>query len=388
MGKMKKRFTTLLIVFITALVALSAGFDYRFDLLSFEPLHQEYTADRDRAGLDFQWMWSDSMPEGVWQNGLYYPFLEVGGKDHQATDGFDESPWMGFMHLGETLGLARSTFTFDHWLSPVSFDFSFQGSMVLGMEGGMADMIGYDGVFFYGASASIADRFSMRIGLHHYCTHYGDGTLKLLGLDRNGIAFDPAGDANSNFTIYKKYIRMEALAVGFSIVPYDGIRLYTEMNFALPGLTDAFDTMIFAPTWFDPKNNIHVQNKDDSYNAMIVNFGIELSYPIFPKLGKTTLSYDCHAYEEGKIKYKPADLAKYPDYDPSYRAYYDKDAAWEFEHELVLSQEINDIVSFEIGWHNGRFPLNSMYYQRCNYVYVGARVNPDATVTLYDSAKR
>ena len=176
---MKKKLTTLLIVMLTAVVTISASFDYRFDLLSFEPLHQEYTADRDRAGLDFQWLWVDDMPEGVWQNGLYYEFKPFGGGEGQATDGFDEAPWMAMIHLGETLGLARSTFTFDHWLSPVSFDFSFQGSMVLGMEGGMADMIGYDGVFFYGASASIADRFSLRIGLHHYCTHYGDGTLKL-----------------------------------------------------------------------------------------------------------------------------------------------------------------------------------------------------------------
>lgn len=363
-----------------ALASASAGFGYKLDLLSFDPLHQEYTADRDRAGLDFQWLHVSEMPQGVYQNGHWFPFQEVGPK---CTDGFDTAPWMALIHLGETMGFFRSTFSFDHWLSPIAVDVSAQGSMVIGMEGGMADMIGYDGVFFYGATASIADRVSMRFGCHHYCTHYSDGTLKHLGIDRGALPWDP--EHNLDFTTYLKYIRMEALVLGLSVVPYDGIRLYGEVNMCVPKLTDAFDTIIFAPKWRDDTN--WVQKKDGSFHSLIVNFGLELSYPIFKKLGATTLSYDCHAYEEGRIKYKPEDLANYPDYDPAFRAYYDKNAPWEFEHELVLSQNVNEMVSFEIGWHNGRFPLNSYYHHRCSYIYIGARMNPSATVTAVDTGK-
>ena len=367
---------------------LFAGFSYRFDLLSFDPLHQEYTADRDRAGLDFQWTYVWGWPDGVYQSswdgsGLtFYPFQSAPGVKpggSTVSDGYDEFPWMGLIHLGETLGLARNTFSFDHWLSPISIGFAFQGSLLLGFEGGMADMVGYDGVFFYGAEMSVADKVSMRFGLHHYCTHYGDGTLKLLGLDMND-------KVNPGFQMYKKYIRMEAFVFGLSIHPWDFIRTYVEYNWISPLVTEHFDTGFFAPTWRGSK----VKDMPDSYNAGIVNFGIELSWPIFPKLGKTTLSYDCHAYEEGKIVYKKEDLKKevIGGKPLHLEPYYDANRPWEFEHELVLSQQINEIVSFEIGYHHGRFPLNSLYHVQSDYVYVGARVNPDATVTLFDTAEK
>lgn len=355
-----------------------ADFSYSLDLLSFDPLHQEYTADRDRAGMDFQWVYVDEFPEGVYQNGTFFKFGKPFSGDMWNVDGFDEMPWMGMIHLGETLSLFRNNFEFDHWLSPISFDFAFQGSMILGMEGGMADMIGYDGVFFYGGSMRIADKVSMRLGLHHYCTHFGDGTIKLLGLEK--------GHYSGQFQTNKKYIRMEAMAVGLSVEPIDGIRLYAEYNFLPKALLEYFDQEILAPKW--KEQNYHCQNKPDSYKAQIVNFGVELSYPIFKKLGKTTLSYDCHAYEEGKIVYKADDLAAYPDYDSSkYKAYYDGNRPWEFEHELVLSQEVSNTISIEIGYHNGRFPLNSFYFHRCNYGYVGIRFNPQDTVTIVDTAK-
>ena len=45
-------------------------------------------------------------------------------------------------------------------------------------------------------------------------------------------------------------------------------------------------------------------------------------------------------------------------------------------------------MDFEIGWDDGRFPLNRKYHLGCNYVHIAARVNPDAAVTVYDSARR
>ena len=69
------------------------------------------------------------------------------------------------------------------------------------------------------------------------------------------------------------------------------------------------------------------------------------------------------------------------------KPFYDPDRPWEFEHTINISQEINDLVSFDITWHYGRFMLNSYYDTKSQYVTIGARLDFDGTVTLYDSAR-
>lgn len=122
----------------------------------------------------------------------------------------------------------------------------------------------------------------------------------------------------------------------------------------------------------------------DSYGARIINFGIEFEYPIFKNLGMTRIAYGCAAYEEGKIVYKTEDLAAAGKDKP----YYDPDRPWEFEHTITISQEINDLVSCDITWHYGRFILNSYFATKSQYVTIGARLDFDGKVTLYDSDRQ
>ena len=47
-----KRIISILVILLLVPFMISAGFGYRFDILSLKPLYREYTADRDRAGMD------------------------------------------------------------------------------------------------------------------------------------------------------------------------------------------------------------------------------------------------------------------------------------------------------------------------------------------------
>ena len=351
------------LVMLLCAASAFAGFEYKLDLLSFKPLYGEFNADRNRAGLDLQYAYVyDGYPTYIYQGGNRFDF-------HENTT-WRVKPCFAVYHIGETLSLMRNTFTVDHWLSPIAIDLSVHGSLTNVMEGEIADTVGYDGVYFYGLSAQVSKYLSMRFGYSHYCTHYGDGTYKQL---------EQGGGVSPGFDEWFKYLRMDSALFGVSVFPVQGVRMYAEVNFNLKSTH-------LMPHTFSPSWTAVAPTADDvpaSYGARIVSFGIELEYPIFKKLGMTRLSYGCRAFEEGKIVYKTEELEA----NGKDRAYYDPDRPWEFEHTINLAQDVNDLVSFEVTWHYGRFILNSYYATRSSYVSIGARLNFDGTVTLYDSGK-
>lgn len=267
------RKTFLILAIMACILFPLSAFDYRLDLISLTPLYEEYDADNHRASLDFQYgAIYQGYPEGFYQNDNYFPFVD--------SDVLRIRPFVATYHMGETLSLLKNTFTFDHWLSPIAFDF---------------------------------------------------------------------------------------------------LRVYAEIDFATK------DTIVlpyyFEPEW-GPGNSI-ADDLPSSYGARIVNFGIEFEYPIFKSLGMTRIAYGCAAYEEGKIVYRHEDLEA----AGRERPFYDPNRLWEFEHTINISQEINDLVSFDITWHYGRFMLNSYFDTKSQYVTIGARLDFDGTVTLYDSAR-
>lgn len=363
---MKKKLIVILLALILPLSLIFADFDYQLELFSFDPLYKEYMADKNKPELALNLSYyADGFPEYILQDDIHGSnyedyFIE---KFH-LTRPFAGAPFMVEINLGETISVLRHTFTFDHWLSPISFDFSWQGAINWYMEGEFADTIGYDGVYFFGLTMRIADVFSFRFGAHHYCSHYGDAVWKRI----------PVGQLKDFWVTYK-YERMDTLDLGLSVEPLDFLRVYFDINFPVPGITTNLRPWIFAPSWLDQDgkpNNPY----PDSYNALIINFGIELSYPIFKNLGDTTIAYDCHLFQDGKINYS----------DPDH-IFYDKNKPWDVDHTLTIAQEFNEWISLEISYHNGRAPFNNMYFQHVQYVSVGVRYNPDAAFTLYDSAK-
>lgn len=366
---MKKKLLLLLLLLV-ALTNIFAGFGYRLDLVSFSPLYKEYNGDRERASMDFQYAYvATGYPE------YFYQGYDA-GNDKVRFFKFNEDeplrdqPYIGVYRLGETLSLVQNTFTFDSWLSPIAFDFSFQGTLLGAMEGSMADIIGYDGIFFYGLTARVADMVSMKFGFNHHCSHYGDGTYKQL---------EDGGGVTEGFDEWFKYLRMDSLLFGLSIEPFSFLRLYGEINFNMK--STSILPNFFSPNWTN--NGPAADGVPDSYGAMIVNFGVELEHPVFKKLGMTRLSYHCRAHEEGKIAYRNEDLAAAGTNKP----FYDADRPWEFEHTVNLSQDINDLVSFDLTYHYGRFILNTYFATRSSYISLGGRLNFDGKINLVDVAR-
>ena len=224
------RKTLFIIAILACMLSPLSAFDYRLDLISLTPLYEEYDADNHRASLDFQYgAIYQGYPEGFYQNDTYFPFVD--------SEVLRIRPFVATYHMGETLSLLKNTFTFDHWLSPIAFDFAFQGSLTGVLEGEVADTIGYDGEYFFGMTMSIADVLSFRFGGSHYCSHYGDGSYKVIAT---------GGGVPSNFDEWFKYLRMDSMIFGLSIQPVDFVRVYAEIDFATK------DTSVL-PYYFEPE---------------------------------------------------------------------------------------------------------------------------------------
>lgn len=358
---MKKVFLSLVFAFLA--FPLIAGNGYQLDLISLDPLHKEYMAYRDNATASFNYAYMLSgLPDHIYQDSKDYDNVNV--DVFEFPNGLPGDEFVGFYKVGEAVGLLRNTISFDSPISPIAADFSFQPILNFLYEGGMADMIGYDGVYFFGFNFSIGDFFSARVGKHHYCTHYGDAVLK--SIDHSRI---------EDFYLTYKYVRMNGNVIGISLEPFEGFRLYGEYNW-LPEDISSWRPIIFRPSWIQNSKTTY----PEEYKARIVNFGVELSYPIFKKLGKTTLAYDCHMYEEGKIVYKNPDGSYITDKN---LIHYDPNASWQIEHGIVLNQEILDNISVEIGYHKGRAILNSMYYlEDSEWISFALKFNPDGKITL------
>lgn len=378
---MRKRLLLVLAIFIACTGTAFAEFNYQFDIVSFDPLHKEYFADRAKSELSISYLnYFEGFPDRVLQDGYISEVGEVNTiKVWKFNKTVTPEDKMIYLKIGETASLARSTFTFDHWLSPFAFDFSMQGTLQEFFKGGFDDNFGYDGIFFIGGTFRIADKVSMRIGRHHYCSHYGDATLKQIQ------DLDPpsANPPFSDFWLTYKYVRMDSMAFGLSIDATPNLRVYGELNYP-PRWIKSVRPDMFAPNWIT-RNGITVNpGYPDSYNARIINVGFELDYPIFKKLGSTTFGYDLHMYEEGKIIYNHETGDKVIDDNGVAKNYYfDKYAPWEFEHNIKLAQEISNEVSVEVTYHNGRSPFNNYYFQHTSYISIGARFNPKSTVTLF-----
>lgn len=232
--------------------------------------------------------------------------------------------------------------------------------------GAFDDSIGHDGIYFYGATLRVGDFMSMRIGNHHYCAHNGDAVFKSIQHSES--------TPFSEFWVMDKYIKADNVAIGLSLEPTSFLRVYGEYKFP-PRSIGSYRPYMFAPKWKEPKRN---KDYPDSYNARIVNVGVEVTYPIFKTLGKITIGYDLHMYEEGKVQYK-LENGSVPTFDD--------DAPWELEHNIRIAQELDTGISVEVAYHKGRAPLNNFFFQKTKYISVGMRYNPSYTSNIVNTAK-
>lgn len=364
---MQKKIFIIISMLFLGVASIFANLNYRFDLFSLDPLHKEYFADRARADMSLMFQkYKDGIADRVLQDTY----------TNNPSDPYDIKVWefsgdllaedtMMEVKLGETLSFFRNTITFDNkWISSISFDLSAQAVIQSFYSEEFNNGVGYDGIYFYGGTFKIGDMFSMRIGKNHYCSHYGDGIFKLV---HNDYLDNPSFD---EFNIGYKYIRMNSNVFGLSITPNPAIRFYGELNIPPKDIYSIRPNM-FAPNWLGKNTNY-----PDSYKARIVNFGIEFTYPIFKSLGNTTIGYDIHMYEEGKIVY---------DHLEGGSASYQESEPWEIEHNIVLAQEVNETTSFEITYHKGRSPFNNFFFLNTSYLGFGIRFNPNNTIKLFET---
>ncbi len=374
---MKKNIVLVVMIFCIVTSSLYASLNYKFDAFSLDPIYEEYFADRGRPDFSLsQINYYEGYPDRVLQDTHVRNNVENEVRKFTVFE-FDglikpENKFVA-LKIGETIALARSTFTFDNdFLSPIAFDISMQALLQHFYRGSFDDNVSYDGIYFMGGTFRIGKVVSMRVGLHHYCSHYGDATLKRIDADIDSNFGQNPGD----FGLTYKYVRMNDFSIGLSLDLTPNFRIYGELN--MPRKDMSLRPDYFAPNWI-LRNGLPV-NPDypDSYQARIVNVGFEYSTLIFKNLGPTTIGYDLHLYEEGKIVY---------DHINGGEAHYEEDAPWELEHNAKIAQELDKYISLEVAYHNGRSVMNSFFFQHTSTLTVGLRFNPDYTVNVFDTSK-
>lgn len=371
---MKKKIIVCFLLNILVLSSTFANFDYQFDLLSLDPNYKEYFAYRGRSDLSISYLYfTEGFPDKILQDYYFDGTSDTTPNQVKLFDFNADIPYkdqMVELKVGETLGLARNTFNFDSWLSPISFDFSFQGGLSFFFRGRFDDNIGFDGLYFYGVTCKIGDFISLRYGHHHYCSHYGDAILKRIDATMSD-------KVNEGFWLTYKYVRMQTKLFAISIEPCSWLRVYGEIDYPPRDIYSVRPDM-FAPNWITRNGQAINPDYPDSYNARIVATGVELTYPVFKNMGNTTIGYDLHLYEEGKVIY---------DHENGGDISFDDDAPWEMEHNIRIAQDLSNTISVELTYHNGRSPYNNSFFQHTQYVSVSFRCNPSDTLTLFNTKK-
>lgn len=368
---MNKKLFTFISLILFSISFLNANVNYKLDILTFDPIYKEYFADRARPDFSLsQINYYEGFPDRVLQD----THVDTGGEEITVTAWpFNETikPENKFisLKLGDTIALGRNTFTFDSFLSPVAFDFSMQALLQNFYRGSFDDNVSFDGIYFFGGTFKIGNILSFRIGKHHYCSHYGDATLKRI--DGNITSdFD-------DFGLTYKYVRMNTNVFGLSLDLTPNFRIYGEYDVPPKDIYSVRPDM-FAPNFITRNGQPINEDYPDSYKARIITVGVEFTYPIFKKLGNTTIGYDLHMYEEGKVIY---------DHVNGGAVYFDEDAPWELEHNVKLGQVLDENISLEIAYHNGRSVMNSYYFLHTETLTIGFRFNPDYTVNLINTEK-
>ncbi len=100
----------------------------------------------------------------------------------------------------------------------ITAELTFQGGLNVVFQGfGGANMLGFDGIFFFGAHAELLNALTVRYGLQHYSGHYGDETLENVR-KHSGSTAAPI-----------EYCKDNNILVGVSLPVGRSFRLYSEL---------------------------------------------------------------------------------------------------------------------------------------------------------------
>lgn len=265
------------------------------------------------------------------------------------------------LKTGLNIGFFRFSFK-----DMIEMELGFQGALNTVFQGfGGADNLGFDGVFFFGASMRLFQMVTVRAGLQHYSGHYGDETILNINKNIPGQGGDPI-----------EYTRDNNLLFGLSFKPISQLRVYADAS--LPLTKSWMHPAIHIPSWvIKPSSGefllgveaghegIGAPAFSDSYKAWIINAGVEVRYPL-RRVGSLFLAAEVTANQDGQT------LHTVGSYDP--------DNAWELEYTVGAGLEFDqDVGSSQarilVTYHDGRFPLLNFFYQRTKYISVGCSLS-------------
>ena len=83
------------------------------------------------------------------------------------------------MRMGDSISLLRFTYDGNNKLPKMEFEATVAGALntLFNLEGN-SNCLGFDGTWLAALNARIADRYVIRLGMHHFSGHYGDEILE------------------------------------------------------------------------------------------------------------------------------------------------------------------------------------------------------------------
>jgi hypothetical protein len=270
-------------------------------------------------------------------------------------DAYASENLYGQVKTGVNLGLFRLRIK-----NIIAAELTFQGGLNAVFQGfGGADMLGFDGVFFFGVNTELFNTIAFRYGYQHYSGHYGDETLKNV-IEHSGSTAEPV-----------EYCKDNNILAGLSLPIGRKLRFYADVS---KPLREAWlNPSIHIPAWVikatsgEPlyiavANNegVEPEERPASYNAWIIHSGAEITLP--SSFGELFFAGDVKIHQDGQTKHMPG---QYAESNP-----------WESEFTIgggiaFYQNGGNGKARIEAFYHEGRFPLLNFFYQRTQYISVG-----------------
>ena len=363
---MKKKFVVLCFFIALLPLVIFASIDFSYDFNPGRSLFEEPKADPYSLSTSLKYI---TVTEG--QPNEILASKHSGREDAEIvmvpwTDANDSN--VNYYNLKSGVDLAFSRLT----LGPVSIELNLGGGLNTVFEGfGGSNCIGFDGLYFYGLNASFFDVIQLKAGYHHFSGHWGDEIN-----DKYYERLREYTDYVNGTKIYQttEYTRDNSMLFGISVTPASFLRFYGKLEIPkkaswlhpvthLPNdtvrPTDGDNQMEHLGEKYGIKNII----KADGYHAYRIQAGVGLEVPIYKKYSYF-LSYDFQSHQDGQT------MHNLEDYSPN--------NPWEIENTISTGISMKHVVRdvrIEFTYHDGRFPLLNMYYQRTKYWSLGLNIS-------------
>lgn len=361
-----------------------AGNDFTFELLNFDPFFKDssfdpYGMNTSIGILYFPKAEDAALPIRVAvkdNNGVYYADFETG--ENVSSKMYVKSK------LAQSVGVLHASY--DNPSFP-----KIEAEIILGgYVNSMFNLIdanqfqGFDGAYLYGLEMRVAEKLSLRFGLHHLSGHFGDEVLEEHKA-KNGYARTDAGvqtimDGDKEVTYYDpiQYVRHNEWLASISYDAPNGFTPYAQLAFAKKKswIRPFFHNPIgqFYPTsrlayggeCIAQSTGIAESEdalKDKGFRDFRVNAGLNWEKS-FGKFG-VYAGFDVQAYQDEQTKQQTNS--------------YSKDNPWGFDFTAGVGFEIfnaigNRSVAIEVLDHYGRIPLLNFFYEKANTLFVGVRI--------------